>query len=335
MKNLVGSAFFILVACAAGLCQQPVPTPPPNPAPVPTPTAPTPVNTRLSRMPSINSGNFPPGFGSPIEADPMGRRLIIVQMYAVPLYRKPTGKELRELAPDAALVAKYRIFLQRPDSGIFKLVPDAGCADNSKVVNASEQCLKYTIPGAANSFSFRTENYRIRHLADLTYSKGELTISGILMHGLMVDLGDTPLEGISLQSPKLKYIADFQPSGDFQQALEVNNALVRGVTDEGLLYRRSLPVVVGHTYVLRAVAYQGKVMKSVRGADYNELDFDKRRDVITAFRVVDIAGDGTVTIVWNTLRTLPSRKLKMPSKSDKEPLTSDVTGRKAVNQNFE
>jgi len=90
--------------------------------------------------------------------------------------------------------------------------------------------------------------------------------------------------------------------------------LAGGVTQDGYTYRRSLPVAGDHTYVLRTVAYQGKVMRSVRGADYNELDFDKRSDVITAFRVARIDDDGTLTIVWNKLSTARSPKIKVPNK---------------------
>ena len=142
----------------------------------------------------------------------MARRMILVQKYAVPMYRKPSGKELKLLSPDVAIAAKYSELLRRDDSGIFKLVPDAGCAENTKVVNASEKCLKYLFPGAANSFSFRTESYRVRQLADITYVKGGFWMTGVLMHGIMVDLGDMPLEQVTLGTPAIGFINSFKPS---------------------------------------------------------------------------------------------------------------------------
>jgi hypothetical protein len=267
--------------------------------------------------PSLST--MPPSFGSPIEADPMARRMMIVQKYAVPMYRKPSDKELRPLAPDSAILAQYSQLLRRDDSGVFKLVPDAGCAENTKVLNASEACMKYMFPGAGNSFSFRTGSHRVRQLADVTYVSGGLWMTGVLMHGIMVDLGDVPLEQVSAKTPAIGFLTDFRPVDDFQKALDVDKLYVRGVRKDGYLYRRNLPAVAGHTYAVRSVAYQGRVMRAVPGGDYNELDFDKRNDVLTAFRVEKVDTDGTITIVWTRLSSARSPKLKVPEKdrSDK------------------
>ena len=338
--RIISVSAFVLLGAAAALAQQPAPTPPPNPAPTPPPQQ-LPQPVRTSRLPSaLNILGLPPsgGFGAPIEADPMARRQVIVQKYAQHMYRKPSDKELRLLTPDAAIVARYSGLLDREDAGIFKLVPDSGCAESARVINASETCMKYSFPGAGNSFSFRTENYRIRHLADITYSKGMFYMTGVLMHGVMVDLGDVPIEQVTLQLPQIAFITAFQPTSDFVKALEADQLLTGGVRKEGFLYRRNLPVVPEHTFVLRSVAYQGRVMRSVHGADFNELDFDKRRDVVTAFRVVNMEDDGTLTIVWSKLSTAPSPKLKVPRSDDVDRLASgrsergdDRTGR-VVNQ---
>lgn len=267
--------------------------------------------------------NPPPSFGSPVEADPMAKRQMIVQKYAVPMYRKPTGKELRSVAPDESWVNSYRNFLERGNSGIFKLLPDRGCAESSKVVNASEVCLKYTMPGAGNSYSFRTETYRIKHLADLTYSGGNFLITGVLMQGFMTDLGDVPIDGVNLDTQQIAVLRSFDPVVDFHKAEEVDRVFTAGLLKNGLLYRRSLPAIADHTYAMRAVAYQGKIMRSVEGADYNELDFDKRRDIIVVFRVVGISTDGAATIVWTKLASIYSPKLKLPPKKSPDQLAEN------------
>lgn len=319
----------VLILCGAlfAFGQQSAPTPPPAPAPTPVATrTPVPITRVGGLTPGLNSVNGPPGFGPPIESDPMARRMILVQKYAVPMYRKPSGKELKLLTPDAELTAKYSELLRREDSGIFKLVPDAGCAESTKVVNASEKCLKYLFPGAANSFSFRTESYRARQLADITYVKGGFWMTGVLMHGIMVDLGNIPIEQVTLKTPALGFISSFKPVDDFKKAVEVDSLLCGGVFTDGYTYRRNLPVAGDHTYVVRTVAYQGKVMRSVRGADYNELDFDKRSDVITAFRVARIDDDGTLTIIWTKLSTARAPKIKVPNKGADAKFTGASNG---------
>jgi hypothetical protein len=242
----------------------------------------------------------------------------ILHKYADPLYRKPTRKELDAVAPDPELAAKYSQFLQRPNTGLVKLVPDAGCAENTKVVTVSEACLKFTMPGAGNSFSFRTRSYRTRDLADLTFSGQQMRVTGLMMHGIMVNLGDQPVETASLQMAGLKYLVEFQPSSKIEDANKVNSMLIDGVKKDGYLYSRSLAPAENNTYGLRAIAYRGRVRRAIKGVEYNELDFDKRRDVIVVFRVVEQEPDGSITILWNQLSDQESPKLKQPVKSEEK-----------------
>jgi hypothetical protein len=71
-----------------------------------------------------------------------------------------------------------------------------------------------------------------------------------------------------------------------------------------------LPVADNTTYALRSIAYQGTIMRSIQTLTYNELDVDKRRDVIVVFRVVKRDADGSVTILWKELSNKNAPKLK-------------------------
>lgn len=298
----------VLVSSFIGAsAQQPLPTPTSTPVPQQTPLFP-----RTGR--GATAINIPPTFGANPDAVPDGLALrqMIVQKYAQPLYRKPTEKELTVISPPPEILKKYAAFLERENTGIFRLVVDEGCADNSKIVTATENCLKYTMPGAGNSYSFRTGNYRIRHLADLTYSNDSFRVTGILMHGIMVKLGDLPVESVSLRTPGVKYLVDFRPVTDFEKAKEMDQLLGKRIEQDGFVYSRIIAAADNTTYVLRAVAYQGKVYRTVRGAEYNEMDFDKRRDVIVVFRIVYRDTDGSLTIIWNELSNMNSPKMKMP-----------------------
>jgi len=262
-------------------------------------------------MPSIPTlGDAVPDQGTP--PDGLALQQIIVHTYTESFYRKPTERELEAIAPPPGIANRYHDFLKNPNTGIFRLATDSGCSENSKVVSATDNCLKYTMPGAGNSFSFRTESYRLRELADLNFSNNVFDISGLMMNGILVNLGDLPIENITLKTKGIEYITAFQPATDLESAGALNDRIVEGVTSDGFLYRRFLPAVEKTTYILRAVAYRGKFLRSVRGVPYNEFDFDRRRDIVVAFRVEYRDSDGSLIIVWKQLSTADSPKLKMP-----------------------
>lgn len=216
-------------------------------------------------------------------------------------YRKPNKEELETLKVSLADKERYAAFLRQPETGLIKLAADFKCADNTKIVVATPDCLKYTMPGAGSSYSFRTENYRIQRLADLTFTNEGFEVTGALTHGIIVRIGDVPLEKVDLQTKGVKYLVDFKPTVNYAEAQKIADELVNGVTDNGFIYRRGLYAIDNATYVLRVVAYNGRLNRAVQGITYNELDFDKRNDVIAAFRIVSRDADGGVTILWKKL----------------------------------
>jgi hypothetical protein len=82
------------------------------------------------------------------------------------LYRKPTNDELLTVKVDQDLITKYSSFLKQDNTGLIKLINNSKCSQNSKIVVATNDCLNFKMPGAGAAFSFRTNNYRITHLAD-------------------------------------------------------------------------------------------------------------------------------------------------------------------------
>ncbi|MGI8638835.1 MAG: hypothetical protein ACR2MG_02630 [Pyrinomonadaceae bacterium] len=237
-------------------------------------------------------------------------QLSILQQSIEPLYRKPSKKELKAVAPKPELFEKYAEFLRQPNTGLTKLINDSGCADNAKIVVATDECLKYTMPGAGSSYSFRVENYRIPRLADLIFTENSFQASGILLHGIFVNIGDVRLDKVTLQTVGLKYLLDFQPEVDYAKAGEIDRQLSKGIRKDKFLYRRGLNAVENTTFVLRSIAYDGKYLRAAGGVIYNEFSFDKRRDVIVAFRIVDKDDDGNVTILWKELANKKSPRIK-------------------------
>ena len=298
--------------------------------PVPQPTPLFPRSGRGSQMSSLQATatNAPEAGPMP---DGLALQQLIVQTYAQSIYRKPTEKELMAIAPQSGIGNRYHDFLAKENTGIFRLVADHNCSENTKVISVSDDCLKYTMPGSGNSYSFRVGTYRVRDLADLTYADNRLLISGMMMQGILVGLGDVPVEDVSLQSKGLKYLTDFQPVTDFENARAVDGKIVTGVEQDGFYYRRSLPAKENETYALRAIAYRGKLFRSVRGIPYNEFDFDKRRDVIVAFRIVFRDADDSLTIVWKQLSSADAPKLRPPVVNSARTLPPNVAEQKLPN----
>lgn len=227
------------------------------------------------------------------------------------LYRKPTGKELELVAPKREDLALYADFLRQPNTGLIKLIEDKGCDVNTNVVVATADCLAYTMPGAGASYSFRTKNYRISRLSDITLTQGGFQAMGILLHGVFVKIGEVPLEQVNLQTKGVDFLVSLQSETDFQKALELDRKLIKGVENDGFLYRRSVEAVDGKTYVLRSIAYRGEYKRAAQGVIYNELDFDKRADVIVAFRIVRRESDGSLTLLWKQLEKQNAPKTKL------------------------
>ena len=227
-----------------------------------------------------------------------------------PLYRKPTDKELKTVEPSREILEKFAGFLRQPNTGLTKLIDDKGCADNTKIVVATDNCLKYTMPGAGSSFSFRTESYRIGRLADLTYTDKSFQAAGVLLHGIFVNIGNVPLGDVTLATKGMKYLVEFQPEPDYEKGKAIDQQLTQGVKQDGFLYRRGLYTVENTTFALRSVAYGGKYFRAVRNLTYNEFDYDKRKDVIVVFRIVERDAEGSVTILWKMLQEKDSPEIK-------------------------
>ena len=302
MKRLFLISFIVFLSFSAASAQR-------NPVPAPTPIVEDPQRQQgLTRQADINRRSnelrMNESFPVKTEAEAMTFREKIY-----PLYRDPTKDELQIVAPDVEIEKTYAEFLRQKHTGLIRLFPDKNCGD-AKIIVAAPECTKYTMPGSAASYSFRTETYRIRHLGDVNYTGKNFRAFGTMAHGIFVSLGDVPIEKIDLKSAGVEFLANFQAANDFKEAGEIAGKLDAGIKDGNYTYKNLLPVTENTTYALRSIAYQGTVPRTIQGVSYNELDVDKRRDVIIVFRIVRRDADGSVTILWKELSNKNAPKLK-------------------------
>ena len=305
MRGLTLAFLIVMCAVKAILAQPPIRQPPGAPTPKP----PTPTEQAIQRGRDIsNRSNELRNIEKfPVRNEKQRKELLKVMKAR---YRQPTDEEMKVLAPDEADAAKYKGFARKKKSGLLKLVSDSGCSATPGLVKATEECAKYTMPGAGSAYSFRERKYRLIRLSDLNFKKNAFLALGVLTHGIMVNLGDVSLEDVDLNTPGVEYISRFKTARTMNKAGEIANKLMRGMKNEGFVYGSILRTKPDSTYVLRSIAYRGEAFQKAAGIVYNELDFDKRRDILIAFRVVSFVPGESVTIIWKELKTSKSPKIK-------------------------
>jgi hypothetical protein len=228
-----------------------------------------------------------------------------------PLYRKPGKKELKNLLPSRSLLAQYEKFLQEPETGIFKLSAESSCALSTQVVVATEKCLSVNIPGAGTAYSFRAKSHRMLHLSDLILDKNVIKTDSLLQQGLMVNLGNIELDQVSAQTAGMKYLFDLKPAANKEELLSLNEKLSQSVKADGFTYSFGLYVEDKTTFALRSIAYRGKIRRSISGFKYNEMDFDKRKDIIVVFRIIEKDPNGDITVLWKEIFRQDSPVIKI------------------------
>jgi hypothetical protein len=219
-----------------------------------------------------------------------------------PIYRKTTKDETSSLQPPKDLQERYSEFLKRSRTGIVTLNANERCGTDDVLVSAEQSCLGVQFPGGGTAYSFRVEDYRTPRLADLRLSKTILVTDSVGQQGIMVDLGELPIEEVDLRSTGMHFIAAFKPAVTNEEFRSTSRELETGLNKDGFLYRLSLLAKANHSYGLRSIAYDGQSTRSINGIVFDEFAFDKRDDVIVVFTIANVATNGNVTIVWRELR---------------------------------
>jgi hypothetical protein len=225
------------------------------------------------------------------------------------LRTKQTREQKKRLQPAAQDVEKYAAFLQQPRTGIFRLMPDIGCAEDLNIIRADEVCLK-SIP-ESSFYSFREKEHTIEMLADIRLRNGFLISDGLLAQGFLVNLGEIELEKILPQTAGVEYLSQFTPHAQGAEAQKQFLQTMRGIKVGSYEYRKALPMVENATYALRVVAYKGNVFRSFRGYRFDILFGDKRIDLTIAFRVVRKDADGSATLVWKEIERREAPRLEL------------------------
>lgn len=196
---------------------------------------------------------------------------------------------------------------------MFRLFPDFDCESKRLVVRVDGNC-ENQIPGT-QFYSFRQKNYSNDTLFDIRLKNENLIIGGFLTQGIITKLGDIPLEEVSVASDGMKFLVDFKSE---TQNTEIKNQflqIARGIEYNGYEYRKTIKASENVTYAMRVIAYRPE-NKPIPSGDLTTetgklwaANFDKRKDLILAFRIIRKEADGNITILWKELARKDAPKI--------------------------
>jgi hypothetical protein len=182
--------------------------------------------------------------------------------------------------------AAYKELLSQPDTGLIRLLPRE--VYESEVYKKNQKTL--TIRGGGAYYSFAKLSHEYGYGEDLGLEGGYLSVGFAgACYGMMIDLGEVPLDEITSDYPGARSLADYAAAKDEPQARVEQRQVQVGRILDGATYKSRLPVKIS-TFLVRSINY-----------DYT--------DVLVAFRVVRKDTDGSVIIAWKLLKRFPKPEL--------------------------
>jgi hypothetical protein len=193
----------------------------------------------------------------------------------------PEARVLKKgpLAPAVEDRVSAAAFLRTRNTGLIRLLP-------REVYGRVLQRGKVVLGDGGAYYSFTYISHEYGYGSDIELQMGKLSV-GFAGYdfGMLTKLGDVPLEAISRQDARATFLLNYDPPSDAGKARAEARRFgnLRGVTIDGVIYSRRLPVEVNTTYLLRSIVYDAT-------------------DVLVALRVVRKDTDGSVIIAWKLLK---------------------------------
>ena len=193
------------------------------------------------------------------------------------------------LAPSAGDRLALAAFLKTRNTGLIRLLPRE--VYDSQTYRTPKK-LNIRGGGAYYSFAHLTHAYGYGSDIELDHNRLSVGFAGA-DYGMLTNLGDTPLEEITLDDMRTRQIAAYRPPRSEPEAREESRRLRfgKGLMFDGFLYRRTVPVQEQSTYLLRSVAFDDS-------------------DVLVALRLIRKDPDGSVIIAWKLLKRYSAPSLR-------------------------
>jgi len=166
---------------------------------------------------------------------------------------------------------------KRLDAKVFKLLPRGMFEPPTTYYTDTENPIG--IRGGGAYYSFSTGLHSYNKIPQIELQRGNLSVGFYgANYGTIAYLGRLSFSSIGSETPELAFLSDYKPP-KLEKEIREEAMSFHDRRVDGLLFKRSVPSVTGHTYLLRAISF-------------NEAD------ILVGFTVLAIADDGSVTIAW-------------------------------------
>ena len=187
-------------------------------------------------------------------------------------------KQFLEVAEEDRIA--YSELLRQPGTGLIRLLPRE--IYDAEVYKTNPKTITMRGGGAYYSFTRLTHEYGFG--SDISLDSGYLSVGFAgLDFGMLLKLGDVPLEDVSLDSAAARFVSSYSPPASESEVRNEQRRFGMGTMVDDLTYKTRLPVEVNTSFLLRSITYE-------------------RTDILVAFRVVRRDTDGSVILAWKLLK---------------------------------
>jgi hypothetical protein len=166
-------------------------------------------------------------------------------------------------------------FLRQPGTGLIRLLP--------------RETYDGVLPirGGGSYYSFAKLTHAYGRGSDIGLEQGFLKVAFAgADYGMLLNVGDVPLEEISTEHARVKFLAAYTAVVEEPQARVEQRRFSGGTNIDGIMYSERVRAQVKTTYIVRAINYS-------------------ESDVLVAFRVLRKDTDGSLIIAWKMLKEFP------------------------------
>lgn len=244
--------------------------------------------------------------------------------------RKLTEAQKKLLSPSAENQTTFASFLRESNTGLIRLLP-AGTHEFAHTVAADQETdLVVPILGGGSYYSFTERTHKFGPWSDLRLQGDRLLASPTsLAVGILINIGDVPLDSVNIDSAGLGLIARLASPKTYSDLAELHQQARHGFQANGFEHGSVLKASPNVTYALRSMSYRKEGFLVRPDEPYTRVDVSRLgyegSDVLIVFRILQRNDDGSVEILWKRLERFPNPKIKgEPQRHNQESVKRSI-----------